>query len=58
MAHVSFCSSPQNEYESGVYNMLLAIWFKMSVETTVEDMVGAECLTKTRIRSNNMSLQM
>jgi hypothetical protein len=58
MAHISFCSSPKKECESGIYNMLLAIWFKMSVETTVEDMVGAECLTKTRIRSKNMSSQM
>jgi len=34
--------------------MLLAILFKMSMETTVEDMLGAECLTKTGIRSNNI----
>jgi hypothetical protein len=38
--------------------MLLAILFKMSMETTVEGMVGAECLTKTGIKGNNISLQM
>lgn len=53
-ADFSLCSSTQNQYESSVHNMLLAIWFKMIMETTVEDMVGPVCLTK----SNNMSLQM